>query len=105
MGERKEMSDGRAASCGECASRAEWRRARSQGRDQRLRLGSLGLDAIPKTQNDLSVASTLCWALVPEGCAWSGGQGKYLVEVVLSDIQRLAVERRRVDRKRSCRER
>src|ERR687894_59465 len=42
MGERKEISDGRAASGGEGAPGDGWRRARPPRRDQRLRPGSPG---------------------------------------------------------------
>jgi hypothetical protein len=42
------------------------------------------LDASPKLRNYLSYVSALCWAMAPERCAWSGGEGKRLVEGVLS---------------------
>ena len=54
------------------------------------------LDASPKIQIILSYASTLCWAMVHERCAWSGGEGKHIVKGVLWIVQRLVVERRRV---------
>jgi hypothetical protein len=43
------------------------------------------VDAISKSQRRLSCAFTLCWARVPERCAWSGGQGKRLVEGAFSE--------------------
>jgi hypothetical protein len=58
----------------------------------------LQLFAIPKSQNDLRSAFTLCWAMVDERCASSGGPAKLLVEVAHPEVQRLAVERRSVRR-------
>jgi hypothetical protein len=43
------------------------------------------LDASPKSQIRLSYASRLCWVMVPEKYASSGGQGKHLVEGVFSE--------------------
>jgi hypothetical protein len=61
-------------------------------------MASLHLGAISKLQNGLRSAFTEGWAMMNERCASSGRQGKRLVESVLSEVQRLAVERRTVRR-------
>ena len=46
----------------------------------------LCFDASLKIQNNLRSAFTLCWAMVRERCASSGGQGRHLYCCVLGGV-------------------